>query len=49
MKVFIVATVTVLVFVALREIEREMHDPRNIGLRWGDAIMRISPFFIGGS
>ena len=35
--------------VALREIEREMHDPRNFGLRWGDAIMRISPFFIGGS
>ena len=34
--------------VALREIEREMHDPRNLGLRWGDAIMRISPFFIGG-
>ena len=35
--------------VALREIEREMHDPRNFGLRWGDAIMRLSPFFIGGS
>ncbi len=35
--------------VALREIEREMHDPRNLGLRWGDAIMRLSPFFIGGS
>ena len=35
--------------VALTEIEREMHDPRNFGLRWGDAIMRLSPFFIGGS
>ncbi len=35
--------------VALREIEREMHDPQNFGLRWGDAIMRLSPFFIGGS
>ncbi len=35
--------------VALREIELEMHDPRNFGRRWRDALMIISPFFIGGS
>ena len=35
--------------VALREIEREMHDPRNFGMGWRDALMTISPFFIGGS
>ena len=35
--------------VALREIELEMHDSRNFGRRWRDALMIISPFFIGGS
>ena len=35
--------------VALREIEREMHDPRHLEMRWRDALMVISPFFIGGS
>ena len=35
--------------VALREIEVEMHDQRNFGKRWRDALMIISPFFIGGS
>ena len=35
--------------VALREIEREMHNSRNFGKRWRDALMIISPFFIGGS
>ena len=29
--------------VALREIEREMHDPRNVGLDWREALMIIAP------